>query len=535
MADTVANTELPPFPEVPLIHGRILIDGEILSSGFERREVRSFSDLKRTMHGSPQGLVLGETPDVDVGLFMRAVDAAVEAWGKGRGDWPTARMEDRIQSVGLFRERMVEQRELVCRLLMWEIGKSWTDAQSEFDRTVKYIDDTIEETKGLDRDSSRFQFAEGIVAQIRRAPLGVTLCMGPFNYPLNETFTTLIPALIMGNTVVVKLPRFGELLWDALLEAFQQSFPRGVVNVVNGQGRKVVGAAMESGKIDVLAFIGTSRVANQIKTSHPRPNRLRSILSLEAKNAAILLPDAELDLTINECVRGALSFNGQRCTALKILFVHRSIAKDFTRRLADKVDALICASPWQKGVQITPLPDPNKPAYLKELIDDAVARGAKLVNPERGGKVEGNLFHPAVLSNVALDARVAQEEQFGPVIPVCEFERLDEVEDYILNSPYGGQASIFGQDPDTVGSLIDRLSNQVCRINLNAQCQRGPDVFPFTGRKDSAEGTLSVYDALRSFSIRTMVATKQDTLGKQVIRNVLDHESSRFLSTNIVL
>src|SRR5437868_4535996 len=157
------------------------------------------------------------------------------------------------------------------------------------------------------------------MAQIRRVPLGVTLCMGPFNYPLNETFTTLIPALIMGNTVVVKMSRYGELFWDYLLEGFRDCFPAGAVNIVNGLGRQIVSPAVRSVKIDVLAFIGSSPVANKIKLSHPQPHRFRSILGLDAKNPAVILKDADLDVTVAECVKGSLSFNGQRCTALKIL------------------------------------------------------------------------------------------------------------------------------------------------------------------------------------------------------------------------
>ena len=121
------------------------------------------------------------------------------------------------------------------------------------------------------------------------------------------------------------------------------------------------------------------------------------------------------------------------------------------------------------------------------------------------------------------------------MIPVHTYDDLREVEQYIVESQFGAQVSIFGHDPEVVGPLVDRLVNQVCRINLNAQCQRGPDVFPFTGRKSSAEGTLSVYDALRSFSIRSMVATKQDSVGKAVVRGILDKDSSRFLTTNFLL
>ncbi len=529
-----ATDSLPQFPLVPRIEGRILIGGKIQTSGFERKEVVSHSFHPGAPRNDEGGTVLGTTPNIGAEKFMEAVDAAAVAWAKGRGDWPTARMEERIQAILSFRDRMLAKRELVCRLLMWEIGKTWPDAQAEFDRTIQYINDTLEEVKQLDRESSRFQFAGGLVAQIRRAPLGVTLCMGPFNYPLNETFTTLIPALIMGNTVVVKISRHGELFWDALLEAFRDSFPAGVANIINGRGRQIIAPAVQSGKIDVLAFIGSSKVANQIKLAHPQPHRFRSILALEAKNPAVILPDADLDVTVAECVKGALSFNGQRCTALKMILVHKSRAQEFTKAFAAKVDSLVRGMPWDPKVSITPLPDPDKPQYLQSLIDEAVKMGGKLVNPERA-KIEGKLFHPAIVSGVDLRSHLAQEEQFGPVVPIREFSDLGEVEDYIVNSPYGSQASIFGNDPVMVGGLIDRLTNQVCRINLNSQCQRGPDVFPFTGRKASAEGTLSVFDALRSFSIRTMVAAKQDTEGKRIIRGILQDDSSRFLSNNIVL
>jgi len=525
---------LPKFTEIPRIQGRILIGGKLLSSGFEYKKVLSpcsYNDGKNQIV-LPE---IGETPNVSSEVFQRAVDAACEAWAKGRGEWPSARMEDRIQAVSSFRDRMVQQREVICRLLMWEIAKPWPDAQAEFDRTILYINDTIEAVKHLDRDCARIQFAGDIMAQIRRAPLGVTLCMGPFNYPLNETFATLIPALILGNVLVVKLPRYGQLFWDVLLDPFKECFPPGVVNVINGTGREIVAPVVKTGKIDVLAFIGSSGVANFIKQSHPEPHHFRSVLGLDAKNPGIILEDADLDNAVSECAKGTLSFNGQRCTALKVLFVHKSVAKRFTEKFVQKVDSLKAGAPWEPGVSITPLPDPKKPEQMKAYVDDAIAKGGKLANPAHGGKTVGSLYFPAVVSNVPLSSRIAQEEQFGPVVPIAEFSDISEVEDYIVNSHYGMQASVFGRDPAAMGGLIDALVNQVCRINLNTQCQRGPDVFPFTGRKRSAEGTLSVTDALRQFSIRCMVAVKQDQLGKQVLRGVLDGDHSRFLTTNIVL
>lgn len=523
------NSILPPFPSVPQAQARILINGEILSSGFETREVRSYCTLQA------EPTLLGYTANVSADLLQNAALAAHAAWNKGLGDWPTARMEERLNAVISFRDQMILQRELICRRMMWEIGKSWVDSQSEFDRTVQYITDTVEEVKRLDRDSARFQFSSGIMAQIRRAPLGVTLCMGPFNYPLNETFTTLIPALIMGNTAVVKIARYGQLLWDSMLEPFQTCFPKGVVNIISGMGREIVGPVIRSGKIDVLAFIGSSAVASKIKSEHPQPHRFRTVLSLDAKNPAIVLADADLDNAVSECIKGALSFNGQRCTALKFILVHDSVAMRFSELLLSKVEALPAGMPWEQGVQITPLPDPKKPAYLQGLIDDAISKGARLMTKNHGAEKGQTLFKPAVLMDVPLNSRLAQEEQFGPVIPIARFSEISEVEDYIVNSKFGAQVSIFGKDPKIVGRMIDRLSNQVCRINLNSQCQRGPDVFPFTGRKDSAEGTLSVYDALRAFSIRSMVAAKQDDLGRETVKGILTADTSHFLSNHMLM
>ncbi|MBF0441270.1 MAG: aldehyde dehydrogenase family protein, partial [Oligoflexales bacterium] len=211
---------------------------------------------------------------------FRALEAAEGAYSDGRGMWATLSPEKRISHMEHFVRIMRTKREEIVQLLMWEIAKNSADAQKEFDRTVEYIIDTIEALKDLDRVSSRFTIAGGIIGQVRRAPLGVVLCMGPYNYPLNETFTTLIPALIMGNSVIFKPPRLGVLLHRPLLEAFQEAFPPGVVNTVYGDGQEVIAPLMETGRIHHLAFIGSSRVADILKHRHPKPHRLRCVLGL---------------------------------------------------------------------------------------------------------------------------------------------------------------------------------------------------------------------------------------------------------------
>lgn len=486
-----------------------------------------------TADGSLQRKVIGKYPVCTVTEAMEALDAAVAAYNHGRGEWPTMSVAARIECVERFTVKMNEQKHIVVKLIMWEIGKSYADSLKEFDRTVDYIHATIEALKVVDRESSRFEMEQGIVAQVRRSPLGVVLCMGPFNYPLNETFTTLIPALIMGNTLLFKPPKHGTLLHYPLLKAFMDCFPKGVVNTIYGRGNVIVTPLMQTGKIDVLTLIGSSRVASQLKKEHPKLNRLRAILGLDAKNAAIITANADIDLAVKETVLGSLSFNGQRCTALKIIFVHQTIADKFLQKLSAEVSKLKFGMPWEDKVALTPLPEPGKPAYLQECIDDAVNNGAKIIN-ENGGTTVESFFYPAIVYPVNEKMKLYREEQFGPIIPVLPFTSIEEPIEYLIESPHGQQVSIFSKDADEVAELIDPLVNQVSRVNINCQCQRGPDVFPFTGRKDSAEGTLSVVDALRSFSIRSLVATKLNEENKHMLNDILSEQRSNFLSTKYI-
>jgi acyl-CoA reductase-like NAD-dependent aldehyde dehydrogenase len=508
-----------------------LSDGELVTWNGPTHKV--FSPICMSTPDGVQRIKIGSYPVCTEKEAMIALDAACKAYNDGRGEWPTMSVAQRINCVEQFVVKMLAQKEIVVKLIMWEIGKTYADSEKEFDRTVEYIYATIEALKDVDRDSSRFTIEQGIVAQIRRSPLGVVLCMGPFNYPLNETFTTLIPAIIMGNTLLFKAPKHGTLLHYPMLEAFKSCFPKGVVNTIYGRGNVIIPPLMESGKINVLTLIGSSKVANQLKKLHPKVNRLRAILGLDAKNAAIVTKDADIKLAVQETVLGSLSFNGQRCTALKTIFVHQSIAKEFIELLKEQVAKLQFGLPWEKGVTLTPLPEPGKPAYLNDLIEDAKLHGAAVMN-ENGGTIKETFFYPAILFPVNHKMKVYSEEQFGPIIPIIPFEDIEEPIQYIIESTHGQQVSLFSKNQAELASLIDPLVNQVSRVNINCQCQRGPDSFPFTGRKDSAEGTLSVVDALRSFSIRSLVAAKLTEENKHIINDIVSSHHSNFLSTKFI-
>ena len=511
-------------------HTEYLINGKI--NQWDGNQASVFSTLLCDVSEKEPQLI-GKTPEMSGDFALKALEAAHNAFNYGQGEWPTMKVYERINCMENFVEKMLSKREEIIKLLMWEIGKNLNDSRKEFDRTVEYINDTIEEYKVIDRKGATFQNKSGVRALIRRGPLGVVLCLGPYNYPLNETFALLIPAIIMGNTTIFKPAKHGVLLIAPLLEAFQESFPPGVVNIVFGRGREIATPIMKTGKIDVLALIGHSSSAISLQDLHPQKSRLRLVLGLEAKNPGIILKDADIDLTIKECISGTLSFNGQRCTALKILYVHEDIKDEFLDKFSKAVDELKLGLPWDNTL-LTPLPEPSKPKYITDLIDDAINKGAKIIN-KRGGEKQKNFVFPAVLYPVNKEMNVYKEEQFGPVIPIISFNNISTPIKDMSESNYGQQVSIFGKDVDTLGPIIDSMVNLVCRVNLNSACQRGPDIYPFTGRKDSAVATLSVHDALRSFSIRTFVASKDNELNKNILREMIDSKKSHFIRTDYYL
>lgn len=509
-------------PPVFKEEARYLIDGKIKNAAAKV----VCSPIQYHSAEGVKAYQLGATPWLDPDMALEALLAAERAYESGLGEWPQMPVGERIQCVEKLLGRMRSLEETFILRAMWEIAKPYRACQDEFRRTLKYTEDTITRLWEVNQASSAIQQLEGFEAQIRRSPLGPTLLMGPFNYPLNEAFAMLIPALIMGNTVVMKLPAWGSLSLDPFLDALQESFPAGVVNIINGNGAAIIPPIMQRGSINILGFIGSTPVAQKIIGQHPHNNRLRTILGLEAKNSAFIFPDCDLELTVRECLQGALEFNGQRCTALKHLWVHEDILDRFLAAFSDAIGKIKCGMPWESEVMITPLAEKAKCERLSQWIEQAEAHGARIINAG-GGEHAGNLFYPSIIFPVTNAMELYHVEQFGPVIPVTSFSSLDQIAAYMTESPYGQQASIFTNSPELAAPLIDILATQVSRINLNAQCRRGPDDLPFTGRKDSAEGTLSIEDALRSFSIRALVVANEP--GRELFDGILEKGSSRFL------
>jgi glyceraldehyde-3-phosphate dehydrogenase (NADP+) len=460
-------------------------------------------------NGTIKRPILASVPAMDESTALAALDAARGAWSNGQGPWPLAHPEARIEAVEAFLSSMSKAKEEIVRLLMWEIGKSLEESRAEVDRTIDYIRMAIEATREACKAEVSSHWAGGIAARVKAAPIGVCLLMGPFNNPVYETYTMLVPALLAGNTAVVKVPKFGVLPHQLFFRCLAESFPKGVVNYIYGgeTGEDIAGSLMRTGCVDVLSFIGSSAGAAALVSRHPKPLRLRRILSLGAKNPGLITADADIETAVRECVLGSLGFNGQRCTALKILFVHESVADKFLREFCRGVDALPIGMPWEKGVKITPLPEFDKTVTMAAYVDDALGKGAVVVN-SGGGDSSATLFRPAVVYPVAATSELYEKEQVGPVVPVHPYRKDEELLEFVASGDYGQQVSLFSGDPEKTADVVGRLSNLVGRINLNCKCQRGPDVLPFAGRKDSGMTALSVSETLKAFSMPSVIAAR---------------------------
>lgn len=512
------------FKTVPDIDGaKTFIGGRVDAFGTSKEVTSPIIDAK-----TGKRTVIGHLADLGALEAVAALDEASVAWSDGQGKWPQMPANERIAAVEHFVELLLERRDEIIHTLMWEICKSVEDATSEFDRTVQYIKATIVFFRKEDASSSAMKVISGTLLRIRRAAVGIILCIGPFNYPFNETYATLIPALLMGNIAILKLPAVGGLAHMLTIDAFMKAFPKGVIHFVSGSGRKTLPPMMRTGKVDILAFIGGSKTADTLAKEHPSPHRLKLFLQLEGKNLGVITENADIDVAVAQTVVGSTTYNGQRCTAIKLVFVHERVVNAFLPKFISAVSELKAGLPWEEGVKITPLPEPGKPDYLREIIADALSQGASIVNAAKGGgEFTGALMQPAIVYPVTEDMRLWHEEQFGPVIPIAVYSDKEQIRDYVRKSPFGQQAAIFSRSQSDIGWFVDIMSTVVGRVNINTQCSRSPDSVPFTGRRSSALGTMSISETLKALSIETVVAAKDTPVNNELVN--LPSKTSNFL------
>lgn len=438
------------------------------------------------------GAALGSVP----ALSRVEIDACLDAAKKAQPGWAALPVNERARILREAARILDENAEQIGGVLCDEIAKSLSSAIGEVRRTADFIRFTADQgelMEGRSIGGENFpHFKKDKISVVTRVPLGVVLAISPFNYPVNLAASKIAPALIAGNSVVLKPPTAGAISGLHLAAAFDAAgLPKGVLSAVTGRGTDIGDYLVTHPLVDFINFTGSSGVGQHIaKTAGMVP----MLMELGGKDAAIVLADADLDLAAQSIVSGAFGYSGQRCTAVKRVLVQETVADTLVERLRKQVEALRVGQP-RENADITPLISAKAADYVQELIDDALQKGATRLTGERR---EGSLIWPVLFDRVTTDMRVAWEEPFGPVLPVLRVKNEEDAVELSNSSQYGLQGAVFTRDIDRAFAVAARL--EVGTVQINGKPERGPDHFPFLGVKSSGMGTQGIRYSIEAMS-----------------------------------
>ena len=442
---------------------------------------------------SPIGnCLVGKVP----AMTKEEVDFAIKSADEAQKSWRNVAVNKRAEILYKAADLLIEKADEMSSIMMREIGKDKKSCESEILRSADYIRFTADTAKNLSGESipgdSFPGFKKNKISVVTREPLGVVLAISPFNYPVNLAASKIAPALIAGNSVVLKPATQGSLCGLYLAKVFEQAgVPAGVLNTITGRGSVIGDYIVKHPDVDFINFTGSTEIGSRISSI---TSMVPLLMELGGKDAAIVLEDADLDVAASNIVAGAYSYSGQRCTAVKRILVVDKVADKLLEKVKAKVEALKVGNPVD-GADVVPLIDMKSADFVWELIEDAKAKGAKLI---LGGKREENLIYPTLFDNVTTDMRLAWEEPFGPVLPIIRVKDKDEAIEIANKSEYGLQSSVFTENINEAFYVADRL--EVGTVQVNNKTERGPDHFPFLGVKASGIGTQGIRYSIEAMS-----------------------------------
>ena len=434
-------------------------------------------------------------------MTTEEVDYTFKCAKKAQDEWKNTPINKRAEVLYKAANILEEKVKDLTQIMMLEIGKDKKSCESEIIRTADFIRFTADASKSLSGESipgdSFPGFKKNKISVIKREPLGVVLAISPFNYPINLAASKIGPALVAGNTVVLKPATQGSLCGLYLAKVFEEAgVPAGVLNTVTGKGSEIGDYIVTHKDVDFINFTGSTEIGTRISKI---TSMVPLLMELGGKDAAIVLEDADLDLTASNIVSGAYSYSGQRCTAVKRVLVVDKVADALVEKIKEKVEKLSIGNPLEiDDVNIVPLINSKAADFVVELIEEAKEKGAKLLV---GGNREGNLVYPTLFDYVTTDMRLAWEEPFGPVLPIIRVKDKDEAIAIANESKYGLQSAVFTENINEAFYVADRL--EVGTVQVNNKTERGPDHFPFLGVKASGIGTQGI-----KYSIEAMTRPK---------------------------
>lgn len=463
---------------------RNLINGEWVESK-DKRYMPIYSPIDKKEIGSVPA------------MSKEDVDLAIEMAHKAQKAWRNVTIDERAEILYKTACILVRQKEELAELMMREIAKDRKSCESEVERTADFIRFTADTAKNISGESIPGDSFPGVknnkISIVQREPLGVVLAISPFNYPVNLAASKIAPGLMAGNAIVLKPASQGSICGLYLARVFQEAgLMPGVLNTVTGKGSEIGDYITTHEGINFINFTGSTEVGKHISQI---TSMVPLLMELGGKDAAIILKDADLDLAANNIVAGGYSYSGQRCTAVKRILVMEEVADKLIEKILAKIDTLKVGNPLEEDVDIVPLISDKAADFVCELMDDAKAKGAKLLV---GGTREGNLIAPTLFDNVTTQMRLAWEEPFGPVLPIMRIKDKDEAIKIANESEYGLQSAVFTENINEAFYVANRL--EVGTVQVNNKTERGPDHFPFLGVKSSGIGTQGIRYSIEAMS-----------------------------------
>lgn len=470
-----------------LPHYGVLIDGRWEETGDRITVFNKYT-------GQETGSVAAAGPaEVD-----RAVAAAQAAFSPYR-DMPAYR---RAQVLAHASRRIQELREEFARLIATECGKAWKYALAEVDRAVQTFQFAAEEARRIHGETvplDAHPSGEGWFGFYLRVPVGVVAAITPFNFPLNLVAHKVAPALAAGCTVVLKPAEQTPLTALRMAEVLMEcGLPPGVLNVLPGYGPVVGEPLVADPRVAKITFTGSVEVGRRIVA---RAGIKKVTLELGNNSAIVVDADADLAKAVPQACTSAFACSGQVCISAQRIFVHRQVFDVFAERLAAAAMAQRVGDPLDPQVDVGPLIDIREAERIEAWVNEAVTQGARVLT---GGRREGPLYYPTVLTNVTLDMKVMRQEVFGPVVCLVPFDDFDDALRMANDTEYGLQVGIFTQN-------IYKALQAVRRLDFGGVVVNGPPSFrvdhmPYGGVKQSGLGREGVRYAVEEMTHVRMVS-----------------------------
>lgn len=429
-----------------------------------------------------------EVPDCTREELDRAVAAARRAFP----EWKALSYDARREALLAIAAVLEEHGDEIAELIVQEQGKPFSAAQGEIRSGLRWSRGTaaLELPVRIAEDSAERR------VEVHRVPIGVVGAIAPWNFPIVQACWKILPALLAGNTVVLKPSPFTPVATLRLGELLQGVLPAGVLNVVSGGDR--LGPWMtEHPDIDKISFTGSTATGKLVMRSAAGTLK-RLTLELGGNDAAIVMEDADITKAVEGLAWGAMRNAGQICSATKRIYVHDSVYDHFARAFADRVAGVRFDRADVAGAEVGPVQNRTQFERVSAIIEDSRAEGhGFLLGEAEAGSDAGYLIKPAIIDCPPDDSRIVVEEQFGPVVPLLRFTELDDVLKRVNATQYGLGVSIWSADLAKARELSLAIDCGTAWINETQYVS--PD-FPFGGHKQSGLGVENGIEGLLAYT-----------------------------------